>query len=103
MNPWRHSNATNQAPFDQEFYLIMNVAVGGTNGYFPDGQGGKPWSDTSEHAANDFYAAKGVWSQTWFPANDPHSAALQVDWVKVTQFTKAQERPVPNKLKQQRK
>ncbi|KAJ6577945.1 concanavalin A-like lectin/glucanase domain-containing protein [Mycena capillaripes] len=40
-NPW--VNGTNATPFDQDFYLIMNVAVGGTNGWFPDGQGDKPW------------------------------------------------------------
>jgi len=34
-NPWENEN--NAAPFNQEFYLILNVAVGGTNGYFPDG------------------------------------------------------------------
>lgn len=33
-NPWADS-LNNNAPFDQEFYLILNVAVGGTNGYFP--------------------------------------------------------------------
>lgn len=33
-NPW--SGGTIMAPFDQEFYVIMNVAVGGTNGYFAD-------------------------------------------------------------------
>jgi hypothetical protein len=25
------------------FYLILDVAVGGTNGWFPDGAGNKPW------------------------------------------------------------
>ena len=33
-----------------QFYLILNVAVGGVNGYFPDAAqnpGGKPWSNTS--------------------------------------------------------
>lgn len=33
-NPWR-SSTTNMAPFDQEFYLIMNLAIGG-NVIFPD-------------------------------------------------------------------
>lgn len=28
-----------------EFYLIINVAVGGTNGWFPESQGNKPWLD----------------------------------------------------------
>ena len=63
-NPWGLSN--NTAPFDQrsyivvlitsisdvypsiEFYLIMDVAVGGTNGWFPDNVGGKPWLDGSD-------------------------------------------------------
>lgn len=47
-DPWA-ANATvvNAAPFDQNFYLIMNVAVGGTNGWFPDNAGGKPWLDGS--------------------------------------------------------
>ena len=40
-------NGKNSAPFDKPFYLIMNVAVGGTNGWFPDGVGGKPWLDGS--------------------------------------------------------
>ena len=42
-NPWRGRG--NNAPFDQEFFILMNVAVGGTNAYFPDGQGGKPWTN----------------------------------------------------------
>ena len=29
------------------FYLIMDVAVGGTSGWFPDGKGDKPWLDQS--------------------------------------------------------
>ena len=31
-NPWAQSTSTTgNAPFDQNFYLILNVAVGGTN------------------------------------------------------------------------
>ena len=44
-DPW--VNGSNASPFDRSFYLIMNVAVGGTNGWFPDGVGGKPWFDSS--------------------------------------------------------
>jgi hypothetical protein len=33
-NPWSGSDRKN-TPFDQDFYLILNVAVGGTNNYFP--------------------------------------------------------------------
>lgn len=31
-NPWKDSNIN--APFDQRFYIIINLAVGGTGGYF---------------------------------------------------------------------
>lgn len=44
-NPW--SSASNAAPFDQQFYLILDLAVGGTSGWFPDGFGGKMWFDGS--------------------------------------------------------
>ena len=63
-NPWAHETDLN-APFNQEFYLLMNVAVGGTNGYFPDGQCGKVWSDTDPVAVNAFYNAEGSWYSTW--------------------------------------
>lgn len=34
-DPWSDTNSTTgNAPFDQEFYLILNVAVGATNGWF---------------------------------------------------------------------
>ena len=36
------------------FYLIMNVAVGGTNGWFPDNIGDKPWLDQSESKFSRF-------------------------------------------------
>jgi hypothetical protein len=47
-NPWANASVTNAAPFDQEFFLIMNVAAGGTTGWFPDGQGNKPWLNQAE-------------------------------------------------------
>lgn len=73
-NPWEGRGIN--APFDRRFYLIINLACGGTNGYFPDGVGGKPWSDTDQHAVNAFYNAKAQWYPTW-------TSPLQVDWVKV--------------------
>jgi hypothetical protein len=45
-NPWK--GGPKSAPFDRSFYLILNVAVGGTNGWFPDGDGDKPWLDNSK-------------------------------------------------------
>ena len=34
-NPWAKSAGNLNAPFDKDFYLILNLAVGGQNGYFP--------------------------------------------------------------------
>ena len=78
-NPWEGRG--DNAPFDQRFYLIVNLAVGGTNGFFPDGLGdGKPWANTAPHAANDFWAAVDTqWGPTW---TDP---SLVVDSVRVWQ------------------
>jgi beta-glucanase (GH16 family) len=33
-NPWANSTNTN-APFDEAFYLVLNLAVGSQSGYFP--------------------------------------------------------------------
>lgn len=48
-NPW--AGGSKMAPFDQEFYLIINLAVGGV-GFFPDdadnANGKKPWSNKSK-------------------------------------------------------
>jgi hypothetical protein len=63
----------------------LNLAVGGTNGYFPDGQGGKPWSDTDSHSVNAFYNAKGAWYPTW----NGEDAALQIDSINVWSFDTA--------------
>lgn len=78
-NPW--NNRSKSAPFDQEFYLVMNVAVGGTADYFADGVAGKPWSNHVTNAINQFYDAKGAWYSTW----DGEKSALQVDYVKIWQ------------------
>eukprot|EP00301_Raphidiophrys_heterophryoidea_P025703 c8685_g1_i1.p1 GENE.c8685_g1_i1~~c8685_g1_i1.p1 ORF type:complete len:492 (+),score=111.31 c8685_g1_i1:69-1478(+) len=80
-NPWNTTSQSNMAPFDQEFFVKFNVAVGGTNTYFPDGVGGKPWSNQSPTAALDFWNAHGAWFPTW----QGEKAAMQVDWVRVYQ------------------
>jgi len=73
-------NGTKAAPFDQSFYLIMNVAVGGTNGWFPDGPE-KPWLDGSGTAPLDFLRAKDQWYPTW--PQDIAKRAMVVDSVKM--------------------
>ncbi|KIW48575.1 uncharacterized protein PV06_01147 [Exophiala oligosperma] len=81
VNPW--SQATDKAaPFDEDFFLILNVAVGGTNGWFKDGVAGKPWVDTSPLAMGEFWSAKDSWYPTW---QNEHGSALQVKSVKMWQ------------------
>jgi len=60
-----YQGRNNSAPFDAEFYLMLNVAVGGTNPYFPDDVDGKPWTTTDSNAVNKFYDAKDTWYSTW--------------------------------------
>lgn len=85
-NPWKYSK-TSMAPFDEEFYFIINLAVGGTS-FFPDNAvnkaGAKPWSNNSPQAATDFWNGRDRWLSTWNLAKDGgKSASLQVDYVRV--------------------
>ncbi|GAB7332675.1 hypothetical protein MBLNU13_g04428t1 [Cladosporium sp. NU13] len=65
-NPWVNSTSTTgNAPFDQDFYLILNVAVGGTNGWFLDKVGDKPWLNDATNARWTFYDAAKEWLPTW--------------------------------------
>ncbi|XP_062537645.1 beta-1,3-glucan-binding protein-like [Armigeres subalbatus] len=86
-NPW--SSGGFMAPFDEEFHIIMNLAVGGTNGYFPDSpavnkNNAKPWANGSPTARGGFWSAKEDWLPTWnLDENDSKDASLQVDYVRV--------------------
>ncbi|XP_030761868.1 beta-1,3-glucan-binding protein-like [Sitophilus oryzae] len=80
-NPWK--GASNMAPFDQEFYIIINLAVGGIS-FFDDSfvnQGGKPWSNKSPVAFRDFWRKKEQWLPTWNMTDD--STHLVLDYIKV--------------------
>ena len=79
-NPWQYESDKN-APFNKEFYMIFNVAVGGTNDYFPDGKCGKPWTNTDPKAVNTFWNTKPQWEQTWDLEGD--GSAMKIDWIKV--------------------
>lgn len=63
-DPWSQTGKAN-TPFDAPFFLILNVAVGGTNGFFPDGVGNKPWGDRSPTAPKEFWDANSAWYPTW--------------------------------------
>lgn len=64
MDPWSWTGNTS-TPFDQDFYLILNVAVGGTNHWFKDGEAGKPWVDADPSNRWEFWKARGQWGSTW--------------------------------------
>lgn len=63
VDPWSQTGNPS-TPFDQPFYLILNVAVGSRNGWFTDGLGEKPWTDAG-HAAADFYKSLDTFYPTW--------------------------------------
>jgi len=67
------------APFDQDFYLILNVAVGGTNGFFPDNCAGKPWKNNSPHAAQDWWQARNSWQSSW----QGDKVAMEIDYIEM--------------------
>lgn len=83
-NPWR--GGSKLAPFDKEFYLIINLAVGG-GGYFPDAAQNpddKPWVSHATTAMKDFWQARDKWLPTWnLNENGGKNAALQIDYVRV--------------------
>ncbi|XP_063442128.1 beta-1,3-glucan-binding protein-like [Mytilus trossulus] len=80
-NLW--SNGSRDAPFDREFYLQMNTAVGGTNGFFPDGVQNagynKPWSNNDPKASEKFWNARNLWMPTWHGDD----SALKIDSVRI--------------------
>jgi len=74
--------SNNMAPFDQEFYAIFNVAVGGTNGFFPESMkstngAAKPWKNDSPQAAQDFWDRRSEWQSTW----QGDKAAMIIDYI----------------------
>ncbi|KAI0055569.1 concanavalin A-like lectin/glucanase [Artomyces pyxidatus] len=78
-NPW--AGASEAAPFDQSFYLIISLAAGGTSGWFPDNKGGKMWYDGSASAMRDFASHQDEWSATWPSSDDDR--AFRIDSVKM--------------------
>ncbi|TFK22849.1 concanavalin A-like lectin/glucanase [Coprinopsis marcescibilis] len=76
-NIW--ANGTKTAPFDQKFYLILDVGVGGTNGWFPD-HPDKPWYDRSPTAMLEFWRARELWMPTW---QDTEKRSMIIDSVKM--------------------
>lgn len=77
-NPW--ITGTSHSPFDQEFYLIINLAVGGS-GYFNTISGLLPWNvGTRDKAIKSFMDARSRWEPTW---GTPEERGLLIDSVKM--------------------
>ncbi|KAI5778693.1 concanavalin A-like lectin/glucanase domain-containing protein [Geopyxis carbonaria] len=64
IDPWAKTGNPN-TPFDHPFYLILNVGVGGTNGWFENGKDDKPWVDGSGAERKDFWDKRDEWLPTW--------------------------------------
>lgn len=104
--------ATKAAPFDEEvsressenqslhfifinfvfhcfqFHFVLNLAVGGTNYFFPDNgnrNGEKPWRNSAPSTAlTDFWNRRSQWLPSWkLNENNGESASLIIDSIKV--------------------
>lgn len=74
-------------PFDKEFYIIMNLAIGGSTGYFPEeaiNGNGREWGN-NEKGMTDFWNSRhGTWLPTWnLGINNDKEASFQIDYVRV--------------------
>ncbi|CAG9837275.1 unnamed protein product [Diabrotica balteata] len=82
-NPW--AAGTRMAPFDREFYFIINLAVGSTSWFSDSAQNDgypKPWKNTDGRASmTEFWKAKDLWMPTWNMTTD--SSHFQIDYIKV--------------------
>lgn len=83
-NPWAQ-HATPMSPFDQEFYLTIELAVGGVSDFFSDAfenrEYEKPWVNLSTQALLKFWQKKHKWHPTWTQSHD--SVDFVIDYVKV--------------------
>lgn len=82
-NPW--ISGTKMAPFDKEIYFILNLAVGGTSGFFPDtgNASGKPWLNRDTYAKRNFWNGRDQWLPGWhLNENNAYAASLIVDRVR---------------------
>jgi beta-glucanase (GH16 family) len=80
-------NNEERFPFDQEFYIVIYLSVGGRNN-FPDRAVNepyeKPWKNRDSIAVTNFWKAKDQWLPTWNLAEDlSRSASLAVNYIRV--------------------
>jgi hypothetical protein len=80
-NPWKYSKNPRMAPFDQKFHVVVNLAVGGTQGYFPDSTStpNRPWENgrSQGEASLQFWKAKEEWYPTW------NNSEYVIDYIRI--------------------
>eukprot|EP00931_Biecheleriopsis_adriatica_P023891 TRINITY_DN14998_c0_g2_i1.p1 TRINITY_DN14998_c0_g2~~TRINITY_DN14998_c0_g2_i1.p1 ORF type:complete len:445 (+),score=46.37 TRINITY_DN14998_c0_g2_i1:49-1383(+) len=88
-DPWSSTaDIPSAAPFDQKFYLQLNLAVGGIGEFFPDACKNKPWKVTDSNPKANFLADFESWWPTWggdvqnTGRGASRSAALAIEWVR---------------------
>ena len=64
---------------DEQFYLVLNVAVGGTSQYFPNERCDKSWSIGQFDAVNAFWNNREQWQPSW----EGDAAAMKIDHIRV--------------------
>ncbi|XP_062584178.1 beta-1,3-glucan-binding protein-like [Saccostrea cucullata] len=72
------------APFDQPFRVLLNVAVAGL-GFFSDRyqyDTPKPWRNDSPHPKRDFWEKRNVWLPTW----QGDYVAMLIDYIEMIQY-----------------
>ncbi|WAR12521.1 BGBP-like protein, partial [Mya arenaria] len=63
---------------NHQFYLILNVAIAGTNGFFPDNwtyNSRKPWGNNSPTEYADFWRGRKDWLRSW----EGDKVAMEID------------------------
>lgn len=82
LGPTQNIWHSRMGPFDKPFYLMLNVAVGGMTGFFPDNWNygyEKPWKNDSPHGVDDFWANRGRWEGSW----QGDKTCMEVDYIEM--------------------
>lgn len=85
VNPWADATNPMIAPFDQKFFLRLQVGAGGLDNYFGDNLNDKkPWKNGQERttAMSNFATRSDTWLPTWGAGTD---RGLQIESVKMWQ------------------
>lgn len=72
-------------PFNKDFYILMNLAVGGTGGYFPEeavNENGRSWRNDENGMTMFWQWRKETWLPTW-NLEDDKKISFAIDYVKV--------------------